>query len=320
MPSAPLTSRNGNGRPHVAYGPSRPDSAVRGFQVLELARSCGARSFQALDGGSRVAGSAVRADLGPRVAPTASHGRARSGWLRSGGHDCRAARPVPHRPRPHRHGGGRRRTWPPRPGSHVLHLGGNAVDAAIATNAVHGRHQPAHVRHGRRPLRPRPHAGRRRARRPERVRPRRLRRRPRPPPRRGPRHHAVPRRHPLGARARLRRRLVRPPPALRPPAAGRDPGPRHRLRRGRLPGVAPPRREPGRACPRTTTGALGRAARAGPAAPATSWCARASPGRCGPSPPAGATRSTAASSAPASSPSAPASTPPTTSPAARPTG
>ena len=97
------------------------------------------------------------------------------------------------------------------------------------------RHRPAPVRHGRRPVRPRPR--RRRGPRAERRRAGPARRRRRAPARRGPHGDAVPPRHPHGHRARLRRRLAGAARALRPPAAGRRAGAGDRLAERRLPGV-----------------------------------------------------------------------------------
>ena len=154
--------------------------------------------------------------------PVAHAGRLRHGATPIVG----PCRPPPHRSarigagaephgrvgRPARHVGGHRG---------ILHDGGNAVDAAIATNAVHRRHRPAPVRHGRRPVRARPPTGRRAstalnasgragsgadadALRAE-----------------GHTRDAVPPRRPHRHRARLRRRLGRAARTLRHAAAGR---------------------------------------------------------------------------------------------------
>ena len=200
----------------------------------------------------------------------------------------RSLAPVPHRPRRRRAMVASRR--PPRrrrPGWHVWPPGGSAADAAIATNAVLAVTAPAPVRHGRRPVRPRPRRlGRAGGARTRRAGPARV---PTPTasgPRATPpcRSATTPRASPcpgcVDGWLALHARFGRLPLAERAGAGDR-------LRRRRLPGLAPARRASARRTPSTVpAGAAGLAAQATPVrrprAPA-----RVRRGRCGRSPPTG---------------------------------
>ena len=89
---------------------------------------------------------------------------------------------------------------------------------------------------------------------------------------------AVPPRHPNRHRARLRRRVGRAPRALRPAPAGRRARARHRAGRGRLPGVAAPRRLAGARSTSRRRVAARRARSTGRRARATVSAGRRGPG------------------------------------------
>ena len=171
----------------------------------------------------------------------------------------------------------------------LLALGGNAVDAAIATNAAIAVTAPHLCGMGGDLLRPRPRsrasapaalsaAGRAgsgadaAALRAE-----------------GHRGDAVPPRHAHRHRPRLRRRLGGAARAVRPAAPGRRAGPGDRAGRGRLPGLATAGRVPGHGRRRRPRPAR-RAGRPGPPARSAGSPSGRRAGRCGPSPRTGGRR------------------------------